>query len=147
MLTWKDLGPFFWVSTEFRLRLTLQMIEMGQALSSTPRQLKEFPVQTAGAISMPALCGLYIQMRPKSYWTLSGVSSLTLKVILEMTIAQNRQTLIPWVGVRAEGKLEMQADLQDLIVKVLRKYPQLSYFQVRRERAPDLWKLILVGLS
>jgi len=34
------------------------------------------------------------------------------------------------VGLPAEEKLEMQADLQDLIVGVLRKYPNLSYFQV-----------------
>jgi hypothetical protein len=34
------------------------------------------------------------------------------------------------VGIRPEHKLAMQADLHELIVGVLRRYPGLSYFQV-----------------
>lgn len=34
-------------------------------------------------------------------------------------------------GLPPGSKLEMQADLQSLIVHVLRLYPSLSYFQVR----------------
>ena len=34
-------------------------------------------------------------------------------------------------GIPPEDKDEMQADLQDLIVGILRKYPTLNYFQVR----------------
>jgi hypothetical protein len=33
-------------------------------------------------------------------------------------------------GIPQESKMEMKADLHDLIVSVLRKYPGLSYFQV-----------------
>jgi len=33
-------------------------------------------------------------------------------------------------GIPQESKVEMKADLHDLIVSVLRKYPGLSYFQV-----------------
>ena len=39
------------------------------------------------------------------------------------------------IAVPTESKTEMKADLHDLIVSVLRKYPGLSYFQV----SPDSW--------
>ena len=39
--------------------------------------------------------------------------------------------LITMIGLPSKGKLEMQADLQDLTVGVLRRFPKLSYFQVR----------------
>jgi len=39
------------------------------------------------------------------------------------------------IGIPTESKTEMKADLHDLIVSVLRKYPGLSYFQV----SPDSW--------
>jgi hypothetical protein len=40
------------------------------------------------------------------------------------------------IGLPKEDKAEMQADLQDLIMGVLRKYPALSYFQVSLSSDP-----------
>lgn len=36
------------------------------------------------------------------------------------------------IGIPSESKMQMKADLHDLIVSVLRKFPGLSYFQVSR---------------
>jgi hypothetical protein len=44
--------------------------------------------------------------------------------------AQKTSVPVLSIGLPKEDKAEMQADLQDLITGVLRKYPALSYFQV-----------------
>ena len=69
-----------------------------------------------------------IQMKDRCFWIRKERSSPIRKVLLSFLIFRTELKL--WIGRPAEGKLRMQADLQDLIVGVLRKYPKLSYFQV-----------------
>lgn len=74
----------------------------------------------------------YIQKRNKWEKTQIGLSYRIQEVSL-LIFREDELT----VGIPKEAKTAMKADLHDLIVSVLRKYPGLSYFQVSHS---DIWR-------
>jgi len=138
---WSVLSAYYWASAD---------IEQGQHCSmrtsssqKTARQKKTIPPRSLRSVkkawtakmatgmtaSRLQLVHLRIQTKRRSSWIRGELSWHIPKVCFAAYSV--RAPTYARTGLPPEGKLEMQADLQDLIVGVLRKYPTLSYFQVR----------------